>query len=128
MCKSCKIINNSNKFSVGYSCVKQSVHSLLVLKDGTEIYGKNEQFRKVDKCPRIEQGRKDYELCDTACVQVTHAERDAIWKAISLGFDTKGATMFLTGHWVCCDDCRRSMKVAGIKECYIINDNDKIIN
>jgi deoxycytidylate deaminase len=101
---------------------------LLVLKDGTEIYGKNEQFRKVDKCPRVEQNRKDYELCDTACVQVTHAERDAIWKAISLGFDTRGATMFLTGHWICCDDCRRSMKVAGIKECYLINDNDKIIN
>jgi deoxycytidylate deaminase len=101
---------------------------MLVLKDGTKIYGKNSQQTKVTECPRVTLGVSDYGPCDAVCHQQTHAERDAIWKALSMGYDVEGSTMFLTGHWICCDDCRRSMKVTGVKECYLLNSGDKIIN
>ncbi len=129
MCKNCEIIRESNKWdSTLHSCVKQSVHSMLVLKDGTKIYGKNSQQVKVTECPRVTLGISDYTPCDTVCKQQTHAERDAIWKAMSLGYDVKDSVMFLTGHWVCCDECRSSMKVTGVKECYLLNSGDTIIN
>jgi deoxycytidylate deaminase len=101
---------------------------MLVLVDGTKIYGKNSQWTEVKECPRVTLGVSDYTPCDDVCNQITHAERDAIWKALSMGFDIEGSTMFLTGHWVCCDDCRRSMKVVGVKECYLLNSGDKIVN
>ncbi len=129
MCKSCEIINQSNLWdSTLHSCVKQSVHSMLVLKDGTKVYGRNSQQVKMDECPRVKYNIKDYTPCDMMCKQQTHAERDALWKAQSLGFDTKDSVMFLTGHWVCCDECRQAMKTYGVKECYLLNSGDKIIN
>ena len=129
MCLNCNIINKSNEWDANlHSCVKQSVHSMLVLTNGTKIYGKNSQQTKVTECPRVTLGISDYTPCDDICHQQTHAERDALWKAQSLGYDTKDSVMFLTGHWVCCDECRQAMKTYGVKECYLINSGDKIIN
>jgi len=129
MCINCEIIKEARRWDTGlHDCVKQEVFSMLVLKDGTKIYGKNSQQVKVTECPRVTLKVSDYTPCDTVCKQQTHAERDAIWKAMSLGFDTKDSVMFLTGHWVCCDECRSSMKIAGVKECYLLNKGDTIIN
>lgn len=126
MCKACNLKKKQD--NVGYDCVKQSVYACLSLTNGVKVYGQNWQFTEVKECPRVTMGVSDYTPCETVCNQFTHAERDAIWKAISLGYDVKGATMTLTGHWVCCDDCRSSMKAVGIKEAILINENDKIIN
>ena len=129
MNKHYNIIKNAKQWDITlHDCVKQSVYGMLVLSDGTKIYGKNSQFVKINECPRTVPGTSSYEPCTSVCQQVTHAERDAIWKALSLGYDVTGSTMYLTGHWVCCDECRSSMKVTGVKECYLLNTGDTVIN
>lgn len=111
-----------------HKCVKQSVEAMLVLADGTKLYGSNAQYTDCSVCPRVTHNESGYELCDTDCKQVNHAERDAIHRAHSLGLDMKGSSMYLTGHWVCCDECRLVMKLNGIKEAILVNTGDTIIN
>ena len=133
MCKnhnlSNEIISGSKMFNIGYfPCVKQSVEAMLVLKDGTKIYGSNVQEINKSVCPRVRDGVSDYKLCDSECMQVNHAERDAIMKAIKWGYDTTDSVMYLTGHWICCDECRIVMSKNGIREAILVNDKGLVIN
>jgi deoxycytidylate deaminase len=111
-----------------FKCVKQSVEAMLVLSNGIKIYGSNAQETHKEICPRVELDIADYKPCDSMCNQVNHAERDAIMKAFKLGYDLKDSTMYLTGHWVCCDECRLVMAKNGIKEAILVNDEGLVIN
>jgi deoxycytidylate deaminase len=48
-----------------------------------------------------------------------HAERTVINVARTLGRDTRGADIYLYGHWWCCKDCWDVMIDAGIRNVYI---------
>lgn len=123
------IIAKAAMWNTGYfDCVKQSVQAMLVLANGIKVYGSNVQETKKSVCPRVELNIKDYTPCDSMCHQVNHAERDAIMKAFKLGYDLKDSTMYLTGHWVCCDECRLVMAKNGIKEAILVNDKGLVIN
>lgn len=113
------IINSCIEAAGGqlFPCVKQSVYAVVITADGREYFGANWMTScDVTVCPRIEQGRTDYELCGTICGQGTefHAERQAMWSAYYDGADLTGAEVFITGHTYCCDTCRAAMHAEGI--------------
>ncbi len=100
-------------------CVKQPTGAVIV-KNG-EIIGRGTNAgKKVEKCPRVTRGSKtgeDYYLCKEVCLQQGHAEAQAIKNA---QLDTRGADLYLYGHWWCCRDCWDKMIAAGIKDVYLL--------
>ena len=100
-----------------FSCIKQRVYAVLVTAEGECHYGANWMtVSDIDVCPRVTQGRKDYELCATICGQGTefHAERQAIWSTLYSGASTVGASIYIVGHTYCCETCIAGMVDAGV--------------
>lgn len=56
---------------------------------------------------------KGYELCE-GCQPRNHSEQKALE-----GIDTRGADLYLWGHWYCCESCLGAIKRKGIKNIYI---------
>lgn len=121
------IINETIKFSEGPACVKQSVYVKLVCVNGDTHYGSNEMKEtSITTCPRVELNYptgEGYHHCKDTCKQEFHAERQAIQRAREAGSDTTGASIYLVGHYYCCDDCTVAMKIAGIKNVFFVEDN-----
>ena len=113
-------------------CVKQTVRAGIRTENGLWAFGSNNiKNEDIIECPRVLQNLQSgegYELCKDVCGQVGHAEIEAINNAKNMGIDIQDATLFLTGHTYCCDNCLESMKIAGIKNVFILDENDKKIN
>jgi len=93
-------------------CAKQETVAIIVNEDKIFI-GSNWCESPQDSCPRKELPTGiGYELCKSVCHQKAHAEIDAIAKA---GEYAKGGTLFLLGHYYCCENCKAAMDKAGIK-------------
>lgn len=109
-------------------CVKQPVYALIVATNGTHHFGSNWMTNQdVTVCPRVELNcvsGQGYHLCKEVCNQDFHAERFAIQLCTS---DTAGATLYLTGHTYCCDDCIAAMKAAGIAKAIVIDSGKEYI-
>jgi deoxycytidylate deaminase len=100
-------------------CVLQATGAVLVKNNRIIGRGTN-AGKRVDKCPRVEKGSKtgeDYYLCKEICLQEGHAEAQAIKNAQE---DTKGADLYLYGHWWCCRDCWSKMIKADVKDVYLL--------
>jgi len=113
-----------------YTCSKQSVHAMIVPLKGDIIYGMNKTLNYVTICPRVEQNMKTgegYHLCKDICDQGSHAEIDAITNAIENNIELLGSSLYLTGHTYCCDNCLNKMKIAKIKNVYVISEDNKIL-
>ena len=81
-------------------------------------------------CRRAELGCKTgegYELCE-GCHPKNHSEPRAIQNALSRGYKTKGADLYLWGHWWCCKWCWDSMLKAGIKNVYLLEKSEVLFN
>lgn len=72
--------------------------------------------RTVFQCPSGE----GYELCPRSCHSDNHSEKQAIKQAEKNGKETKGADLYLYGHWWCCKPCWDAMIKAGIKNVYLV--------
>jgi len=116
-------VNNS-----AFRCVKQSVEAMLVLANGLKFYGSNSQTVEKTVCPRVALNISSYEPCITMCKQSFHGETNAISNANKTNQDLKDSVMYLTGHWVCCDNCRKVMKQNGVKYAILLNSSDRVIN
>ena len=68
-----------------------------------------------------------YELCE-GCSEHYHSEPSAIRDAIANGNDTRGADLYLWGHWWCCGPCWEAMMEAGIKDVYLLEGSEKLFN
>ncbi|QQG38369.1 MAG: hypothetical protein HYS26_02370 [Candidatus Kaiserbacteria bacterium] len=68
-----------------------------------------------------------YELC-AGCGYENHSEASAIRNAKESGADTKGADLYLWGHWWCCEPCWSTMIDAGIKSVYLLEGSEKLFN
>lgn len=95
----------------------------VIVKDG-EIIGKGangSDFHKKFGCVRkffhIKTGQK-YWLC-SGCSPKNHAEQSAISDAKYRGISTKGADLYLWGHWWCCQGCWEKMIEAEIENVYL---------
>jgi len=70
---------------------------------------------------------QQYELCE-GCHPKNHSEPRAIADAKKNGHDTKGADLYLWGHWWACETCWQTMIAAGIKNFYLMEGSEKLFN
>ena len=113
------LVVNDNK------CVKQTTTAIIVNGDKVFI-GSNHCGNAQQKCPREERGfvtGEGYHLCKEICQQEAHAEVDACQKA---GEYAKGATLFLLGHYYCCEHCIKVMEEYGIAQVKIVKGYENI--
>lgn len=93
----------------------------VLVRDGRVIgEGRNGGEDPPAICVRKERGiptGQQYELCP-GCDPRNHAEPSAIRNAG--GEPTKGADLYLFGHWWCCEPCWNAMIAAGIRNVYLV--------
>lgn len=68
-----------------------------------------------------------YDLCE-GCSPQNHSEQKAIADAKSRGVETRGADLYLWGHWWCCKPCWDAMIDAGIRGVYLLEGSEKVFN
>lgn len=68
-----------------------------------------------------------YELCE-GCHPRNHSEPRAIASAIAAGYDSRGADIYLWGHWWCCEPCWSAMLTAGIANVYLLENSEVLFN
>lgn len=77
----------------------------------------HEKIGCVRKLFHVSTG-KLYWLCP-GCLPKNHAEQSAIKDVKSREISTKGADLYLWGHWWCCQNCWEKMIEANIKNVYL---------
>jgi deoxycytidylate deaminase len=115
-----------------YSLVSLMPGAAVIVHDGMALgVGANgSQYHIVHQCQRVVLGCKTgegYELCE-GCHPKTHSEVKAIRNAEIRGEDTRGADLYLWGHWWCCKSCWEEMEKAGIKNVYLLENSEVLFN
>lgn len=113
----------------------------VVVKDGTVIgRGGNQSalkhqrlidFHKNHFCIRrlfkVKTGEK-YWLCPGCASLSMHGERQALSDAQKRHIDTKGADVYLWGHWWACETCWNAMIEVGIANLYLLENSEVLFN
>ncbi len=111
----------------------------VVVKDGKIIgYGANQSRLKSKKffdlhmrgwCLRrklkVASGTH-YWLCPGCSPCSSHSEQRAVRDAIKNGHNTKGADLYLYGHWWCCKPCWDKMIKEGINNVYLLKGSETL--
>ena len=87
-------------------------------------------YHKTHTCKRVVLGCKSgegYELCE-GCHPKNHSEPSAIKDALARGNDTRGANLYLWGHWWCCKPCWDAMTEAGINTVFLLKNSEVLFN
>ncbi|MDO8504488.1 MAG: hypothetical protein Q7S36_01410 [Candidatus Liptonbacteria bacterium] len=87
-------------------------------------------YHKKNGCKRVAMGCKSgegYELCE-GCHPKNHSEPSAIRNAKSKGNETKGAGLYLWGHWWCCKPCWDAMIAAEIAYVCLLEGSEVLFN
>lgn len=98
-----------------------------------EIIGRGtngSEYHALHGCERVRQGvptGQGYELCE-GCHPKNHSERRAIEDARALGKETKGADIYLFGHWWACKPCWDAMSEAGVLNVYLLEESERLFN
>jgi deoxycytidylate deaminase len=100
-------------------CVKQITFAIIE-NNGQYWAGTNACKTPQTECPRgnLSTGL-GYEKCKEICHQSGHAEIEALRIA---GKEASGGTLYLLGHYYICDNCRKAIDLAGIKQVIIVKD------
>lgn len=81
-------------------------------------------------CERVKQGiptGQGYELCE-GCHPKNHSEAKAVTDAKAKKVNTRGADLYLWGHWWCCEPCWNAMDEAGIRNVYLMTHSEELFN
>lgn len=111
----------AKKATEGTGCRKQPTGAVLV-KNGKILMSATNASRTVGVCPRVLKGSKtgtDYHFCKEVCGQDGHSEKMVVEKARQKGIETKGADVYLWGHWWCCQPCWDAMQSGEIANVYV---------
>lgn len=84
----------------------------------------------INGCVRVKLNMptgQGYELCD-GCHPHNHSEPSAIRDAQEHGKETKGADLYLWGHWWCCEPCWEAMINAGIDHVFLLENSQVLFN
>lgn len=85
----------------------------------------------IKGCERVKLNMptgQGYELCE-GCHPQYHSEPRAIADATRYATDaTRGADLYLWGHWWCCEPCWSSMIKAGVKNVYLLENSEVLFN
>lgn len=104
----------------------------VVVKDGHSIgRGANgSDYHKTHECERVRLGiptGQGYELCE-GCSPKNHAEPKALEDVRANGLDSRGADIYLWGHWWCCEPCWKAMMSGGIRDVYLLENSEVLFN
>lgn len=101
---------------------------IVLVKDGQVVVRSGNGFNKgktqIHVCPRIVMecpSGEGYDLCDLHNAE-GHAEAMLMEEATKLGIDTKGADVYMYGHWWACEPCWNALIDAGIQDVYVTED------
>lgn len=104
----------------------------IIVKDG-HILGKGangSDHHAKHGCERVRLKCKTgdgYELCE-GCHPKNHSESRAIQDTKTRNYDTRGADLYLWGHWWCCRWCWDAMIEAGINNVYLTENSEVLFN
>ncbi|MBI3334993.1 MAG: hypothetical protein HY001_00650 [Candidatus Portnoybacteria bacterium] len=101
------------------------VTASVVVKDGKIIGKAANRDVHFSFCPRRvfqSPSGEDYHLCPRHCHPNNHSELLSLNDAARKGGKdaSKGASLYMYGHWWCCKPCWDAMAGAGIKDIYLI--------
>ncbi|HWO07555.1 MAG TPA: deaminase [Candidatus Paceibacterota bacterium] len=104
----------------------------IIVKDGVIIgRGANgSDYHKTHQCERVRRGiptGQGYELCE-GCHPKNHSEPRAIADALKNDGDTRGADLYLWGHWWACEPCWKAITEAGISNVYLMEGSERLFN
>ncbi|MBL8158488.1 hypothetical protein JNK62_03070 [bacterium] len=104
----------------------------VIVKDGIVIgRGANgSDYHKSHVCERVRRKMptgEGYELCE-GCHPKNHSEPRAVADAQAQGHDTKGADLYLYGHWWACVPCWDAIMEAGIANVYLQEGSERLFN
>lgn len=87
-------------------------------------------YHKLHGCERVKRNiptGQGYELCE-GCSPKNHSEPKAITDALLHDNDLHGATLYLWGHWWCCEPCWNAMLRVGITNVYVQEGSERLFN
>lgn len=119
-------------YARAHSLDKTMPTASLLVRDG-QILGQGangSDYHEKHGCERVRLGiptGQKYELCE-GCSPKNHGEPRAIADATAHGHDTQDATIYLWGHWWCCEPCWNAMLAAGIHQVYLLQDSEVLFN
>lgn len=123
-----KWMKEAKKMAEKSGCTKQATGAVVVKNH--QIIGRGTNAgKKVKICPRVEKNYptgEGYHLCKKICHQIGHSEVTSTLDAEKNSYGTKGADLYLYGHWWCCQPCWDKMIKAGIKDVYLLKDSEKL--
>ncbi len=107
----------------------------IIGRGGNQSKFKNERLKKwhnengicLRKFIRAKSGTK-YWACPGCASFSSHAEQMAIKDAKKNDNDTKGADIYLYGHWWACQSCWDKIIDAGIKNLYLLKNSEILFN
>lgn len=73
-------------------------------------------MRRILKVP----SGKGYWLCPGCATSKQHSESRLMAEAKRNNIDTRGADVYMYGHWWCCESCWNAMIKGGIKNVYLV--------
>ena len=122
----------AKNFARTYSLDKVMPGAAIVVKDNLilGIAANGSDYHENNICQRIILGSKTgegYELCE-GCHPKNHSEPKAIQHAIVRDYDTRGADLYLWGHWWCCKFCWDAMIGAGINRVFLLEKSEILFN
>lgn len=105
--------------------------SVVVIGDEVVGYGANgSNFHKIKQCVRKLQGiptGQGYELCE-GCHPKNHSEPKAIQQAKNGGHNLNNGSIYLWGHWWCCEPCWQTIISCGIGKVYLMRRSEVLFN
>ncbi len=125
-------IQEARTYALAHSLDDAVKTGSVVVKDGVIIgRGANgSDYHKTHVCERMKRNMPTgtgYELCE-GCHPKNHSEPRAIADARTHGHDTKGADLYLWGHWWCCEPCWNAMIAGGIENIYLMEGSERLFN
>lgn len=109
--------------------IEKDVPTSSVMVKDNKIIGvgaSGSDYHRLHGCERIRLGiptGQQYELCE-GCHPKNHSESRAIKDALEKGNSTKGADLYLWGHWWCCEPCWNAIIKAGIKNVFLLKNSE----
>lgn len=90
------------------------------------------QYHEENECERVRlkmPSGQGYELCE-GCHPKNHAEPSAIEDAKARGNEAKlkDASLYLWGHWWCCEPCWDAMLAANIEHVYLLEGSEVLFD
>ena len=125
-----KYMRMAKEFARSHALDKTMPGAAVVVKNGKVIgIGANgSDHHAKHGCRRVELGCKTgegYELCE-GCHPKNHSEASALTNALAHHQDTRGARLYLWGHWWVCRSCWKRIVEAGITK-VILQENSEVL-